>query len=276
MKIELSDRAVRMWLVAFGLTAWGAATAFSQDAVYAARVSSASTTNWDAPFYWINCGAYSPYGTSTRQSAATDPVSTPTRDGCYWHTANLLSVGEGFGLVHVKGTQEGAVYEVDVTQPSYQVASDIMVNVGSTNCDIGAVFGATADGGWTNATAFQAAHSADQWGRVCYLTNRPGVAQPHVDFKYVSGGIGSNRNYADCVRFHLIGYATIPPTSVQITRFADTALEYAGGSGTRFVLLQCAGLCDWQRVATNLATPGSFTIPAVGTGAASFYTIASE
>ena len=267
-------------LIALGLFAWGLSTAFSQDAVYAARVSSTSSTNWDAPFYWINYGAHSPYGTSDQQSTATNPVSTPTRAGSYYHTASLLSVGEGYGLVHTNGTQAGAVYEVQVTQPSYQLATDIIMNVGSTNCDIGGVFGASAAGGWTNTTAFQAAYSLNQWARVCYLTNWPGVTQPHVDFKYVSGGNGSAHHYADCVRFHLIGSGTNAPAPVRINSFVGTALQYTGGSGARFVLLESdsltAGLSSWQRVATNLVTPGAFTIPAVGTTAPVFYAITSE
>ena len=157
------------------------------------------------------------------------------------------------------------------------------MNVGSTNCDLGGVFGATADGGWTNTTAFQAAYSLDQWARVCYLTNRPGVTQPHVDFKYVSGGSsgsGYDRTYADCVRFHLIVAGSNAPAPVRITSMAGTSMAYTSGSGARFILLKSASLgttrSGWARIATNSATPGSFTIPPVGTAAPVFYTIASE
>jgi hypothetical protein len=277
MKAELSHLGISVWLITFGLAAWAGSPALSQDAVYAARVSSTSTTNWDAPFYWINSGDYSPYGTSTKQSTVTVPVGTPTRAGCYYHTANILSVGEGYGLVHSKGTQSKAVYEVDVTQPSgQQVTTDIVMSVGSTNCDIGGVFGATAAGGWTNTTAFQAAYSTNKWALVCYLTNHAGVTQPQVDFKYVSAGSGNLNQYADCVRFHLLGCVTDMPAAVRICGFAGNCLQYSGGSGMRFVLLKCNKLGNWQRVATNSATPSSFTITGVGAEAAAFYTVASE
>lgn len=283
MKTKGLCNSIKSLLLAFGLTACGAGTVSGQDAVYAARVSSPNETVWDAPFYWIDYGPYSPYSTSTSKSSAADPVGTPTRIGSYWHTAHNLSVGEGYGLVHVNGTQAGAVYEVQVTQPSYQLVPDIIMNVGSTNCDLGGVFGATAGGGWTNTTAFQAAYSLNQWARVCYLTNRPGITQPHVDFKYVSGGtIGSgyDRTYADCVRFHLIVAGSNAPAPVRITGIAGTSIAYVSGSGARFILLKSASLgsarSGWARIATNSATPGSFTIPPVGTAAPAFYAIASE
>jgi len=71
------------------------------------------------------------------------------------------------------------------------------------------------------------------------------------------------------------------PTPVTITAFAGTSLSYTGGSGTQFVLLKssdiAAPLSAWTRAATNTATPGSFTIPAVGTPPAPvFYSIVSE
>jgi hypothetical protein len=284
MKTEWSFNNTRTLLVSLCLGACGAATALGQDAVYPALVSSTSDTVWDAPFYWIDHGDYSPYGRSTsHKSTATDPVGTPTRLGSYWHTANSLSVGEGFGLVHVNGLQAGAVYEVQVTQPSYQLATDIIMNVGSTNCDIGGVFGATAGGGWTNTTAFQAAYSKNLWARVCYLTNRPGVTQPHIDFKYVSGGTGSQETYADCVRFHLLSYDPNAPAPVRITDFDygnPLSLAYTGGAGARFILLSSTNPRtppdNWDRLATNYATPSSFPLSPVGLSASAFFRIQSE
>jgi len=278
MRAELSHGIIGRWVVTFGLAAWGLSTALAQDRIYAARVSSNSDTNWDAPFYCINYAA-SPYGTSTYVSTATNPI-TPGRAGSYWHTARLLSVGEGYGVVHTNGTVAGAVYDVQVTLPSYDLATDIIMNVGSTNCDVGGVFGATAAGGWTNTTAFQAAYCADTWAHVCYLTNRPDITQPQVEFTYVSGGgpHGSKDEdtYADCVRFHFLGCATNLPAPVRICGFGGCALQYAGGSGARFVLLKAAALGNWQRIATNFDTPNSFSIGPVGTEAAAFYTIISE
>jgi hypothetical protein len=74
---------------------------------------------------------------------------------------------------------------------------------------------------------------------------------------------------------------TVPTAPVTITSISGTTLSYTGGAGTRFVLLQSgnitAPLSTWTRVATNTATPGSFTIPAVGTPPTPvFYSIQSE
>ncbi|HOC56728.1 MAG TPA: hypothetical protein PKI20_13985 [Verrucomicrobiota bacterium] len=61
---------------------------------------------------------------------------------------------------------------------------------------------------------------------------------------------------------------------------SSSTLSYAGGNGSQFVLLESASptapMSSWTRVATNSATPGSFTIPAVGTAAPKFYRVASE
>jgi hypothetical protein len=65
-----------------------------------------------------------------------------------------------------------------------------------------------------------------------------------------------------------------------ISNIVNTTLTYGGGAGTRFVLLKStsitAALSGWNRAATNATTPGSFTIPTVGTGSPVFYRIKSE
>jgi hypothetical protein len=66
---------------------------------------------------------------------------------------------------------------------------------------------------------------------------------------------------------------TVPGTS-------DTTINYTGGAGSKFILLKSAdvtaALGSWSREATNTVTPGSFTIPAIGTGAPVFYVVKSE
>jgi hypothetical protein len=68
--------------------------------------------------------------------------------------------------------------------------------------------------------------------------------------------------------------------SVTITDISGTTLSYTGGAGSKFVLLKSAdvtaALTSWSREATNTVTPGSFTIPAVGTGSPVFYAVKSE
>lgn len=261
-------------LAALGLVAWGVTGASAQ--VYCARVTSTNKTAWDPPFWYIKAGDVD-YAISGQTSAAW-PV---TRLGSYYHTANLMSPGQGFGLVCSDGTVVGdglnVVYRVDLTQPASELATDAIFGVCSTNCAIGGLSGGA--GYATNTTVFQPGSSADRWGVVCWLTNNPGVIQPEIEFHYVSGGSLSLRHYADCVRFTLIqsGSNSLP---VRITSIAGTTIQYTGSSGARFILLKSASLSaarsTWQRVDTNSVTPGSFTIPAVGIGAPVFYAIKGE
>ena len=264
---------IRTLPIALGLAAWAATAVSTQaaDIVYCARMHSTDSTNWDAPVWWIPAGG-SAFGTSTWKS---DAAGAPgARVGSYYHTANLLLPGEGFGVVCTAcGASPNAVYEVDVTQPNYGVATDTIFGVCSTNCDIGGLSG--GDGYATNTTAFQAACSVDKWGFVCRLTNIAGVSNPEIEFHYVSGGSGTLKHYADCVRFTQPAPGS-GPAPARICGFAGDALQYTGGSGTRFVLLKCTTLCNWQRVATNFATPASFPIATVGTEDAAFYAIVSE
>ena len=272
MKTECLSNGIRTLLLASALAVWAATAASAQvSAIYGARVHSTDTTNWDAPIWWIPAGG-SAFGTSTWKSAAAGAPGA--RVGSYYHTANLLAPGEGFGVVCAAcGANPNAVYEVDVTQPDFSVATDTIFGVCSTNCDIGGLSGGASYA--TNTTAFQAACSVDKWGFVCWLTNTAGVSNPEIEFHYVSGGTGTLKHYADCVRFTQLSSVT-GPAPARICGFGGGALQYTGGSGARFVLLKCTTLCNWQRVATNFATPSSFPIATVGTENAAFYAIVSE
>lgn len=70
------------------------------------------------------------------------------------------------------------------------------------------------------------------------------------------------------------------PLPVTITDILGTTLTYSGGAGTKFVLLASpsvdALMSAWTPVDTNSATPGTFTIPAVGSSTQVFYRIQSE
>jgi hypothetical protein len=75
-------------------------------------------------------------------------------------------------------------------------------------------------------------------------------------------------------------YAPVPVTATHIAGIQGTSLSYSGGSGSKFVLMKSATvnapMTSWTRFRTNTATPGNFTIPAVGTAAPVFYRIKSE
>jgi hypothetical protein len=274
MKINCRFNKTSILLATLGVFAWTVAGAWEQ--VYCARVNSTSKTVWDPPFWYIKEGD-TDYSTSTAKCAAV----TLSRLGSYYHTANSMSPGQGFGLVcsncTAVGDGQSVIYKVEVTQPTSNLATDTIFGVCSTNCAIGGLSGGA--GYATNTTAFQPSYSADKWGFVCWLTNNPGVSQPELEFHYVSGGVTSQRHHADCVRFTLIS-SSLNVSAVRITSIAGGTIQYLGGSATRFILLKSASpgadLTTWQRADTNNITPGFFTIPAVGTDAAAFYVIESE
>ena len=74
--------------------------------------------------------------------------------------------------------------------------------------------------------------------------------------------------------------APVPLGATHIDSMQGTSLSYEGGSGSKFVLMKSptanAPMSSWTRISTNTLTPGSFTIPAVGTAAPVFYRIKSE
>jgi hypothetical protein len=74
-------------------------------------------------------------------------------------------------------------------------------------------------------------------------------------------------------------YSAPTLASATISNIIGTTLTYGGGAGSQFVLVKstnvAAPLSGWTRVHTNLATPGTFTVPA-GSEAAAFYRIKSE
>ena len=89
-------------------------------------------------------------------------------------------------------------------------------------------------------------------------------------------------NGAEPVCFANVSIRDLPIIDpVTITSIADTMLTYTGGEGSSFTLLTSTSLTaprnTWTVVASNPTTPGTFTIPAVGTGGAPvFYSIQSQ
>ena len=98
--------------------------------------------------------------------------------------------------------------------------------------------------------------------------------------------VGTSAAYSSggTVRFDLVGVYGDPSSAVGATTITDisgTTLSYGGGTGSsRFVLLEsadvAAAMASWTRVKTNSSTPGTFTIPSVGTSAPKYYRIKSE
>jgi hypothetical protein len=70
-------------------------------------------------------------------------------------------------------------------------------------------------------------------------------------------------------------------SAVTISNIIGTTLTYGGGAGAKFILLKSASVATpmsaWTYPGlTNTTTPGSFTIPAVGTGSPVFYRVLSQ
>jgi fibronectin-binding autotransporter adhesin len=84
------------------------------------------------------------------------------------------------------------------------------------------------------------------------------------------------------VLLHKVGTSILTPvTAFTIARAGVGAnlLSYSGGAGSQFVLLRGTNLTSaastWARIATNTASPGTFTIP-IGSAPAAFYRVQSE
>lgn len=178
---------ISVLLVVLGLTL-ESAPALAQ-AIYAARVSG---TNWTSPWWEIQNGG-TPYNVSLGFS--TGP-GLPARDGSFYHTANTMVPGQGFGCQLQGDIVPGHVYLIEVTIPVINSSADLIMSLSSTNGTLGAY---PTGGPLITTPAFRGAVSGDRWGVVGFITNHPGTLHPAVEFRYVSGS--NNRSYADGIRF---------------------------------------------------------------------------
>jgi len=126
-------------------------------------------------------------------------------------------------------------------------------------------------------------------GAIPAVNNNPNFAFRIVsEFESVASPfyVGTTGDYrtAGTIRFDLVTVygdplGAVPPAPTTISRLISGTLTYGGGGGTRFVLLASpnavAPLSSWMRMATNSATPGSFTL-STGAADAGFYRIKSE
>ncbi len=84
----------------------------------------------------------------------------------------------------------------------------------------------------------------------------------------------------DLVRVYGDSYSAGTVAPVTISNLVGGTLSYGGGGGSQFVLMEAPDattvMDNWARVRTNTATPGVFTIPAVGVSAPKYYRVKSE
>jgi hypothetical protein len=172
-------------------------------------------------------------------------------------------------LENFEGDTQGTTF--GFSQPSFSGTTSSSL-LGTPNSST--ISGNAATSG-TNSTRVQwqfVSGSMNQWLRLVHSGNS-GLANPQV-----------NLNEPISFKLLLLGpgqaLPALPPAPVHITGIHSTSLTYTNGGGAQFVLLKSANvtnsLSGWTRTATNTATPGTFAIPAVGTGSPVFYSIKSE
>jgi hypothetical protein len=104
----------------------------------------------------------------------------------------------------------------------------------------------------------------------------------NVTFGSTSGNVSvTETNNSGCTGTLVSKSVTVVPLSpVTIAGISGTSINYTGGSGSKFILLSSGDLTVlpgvWARLLTNTTTPGSFTIPVVGSSNQLFYRIKSE
>ena len=118
-----------------------------------------------------------------------------------------------------------------------------------------------------------------QTGSGTYTTSwtppAPGVYNISAQVDY------NTTNTLNSVAVNKLTVLAVTQSAVTISNISGTTITYGGGGGTKFVLFKSATvnapMSTWTTTGlTNLATPGTFTIPAVGTSDAIFYRIDSE
>lgn len=99
------------------------------------------------------------------------------------------------------------------------------------------------------------------------------------------GSSSSAATHQDNAHFAGTGLVTVvggavTPLPVGSLNISGASIAYSGGAGMQFVLLSSTNLANplssWNRVATNPASSGTFTIPAVVSSPLKFYSIKSE
>jgi len=201
------------------------------------------------PFYWIGQPWPPSIGVSTAPGA-------PPQAGCYYHNCNNLIVGDGYGINLVGDTLVGdgttVRYQVEVSFPSANCSTDVVMSLSSTNAFIGGVIHGTASA----CTAFRSAFAASPaWSTVCYLTNYVGTRHPNIEFRYVSGV--NNRIYADLVRFNGGICCCLPPGNLALQTPVCTNVSYVTVTGETNTTDQA--LLVYQRVNLTETLIGTLT-----------------
>jgi len=194
-------------------------------------------------------------GMSDGTHAMTSPSQFTT-----FNDINTINDGNWHHLVHVFSRASSVATYLDGTQVDSEAISFI-VNINNNNA---ATIGQDPTGAYRVPDGTQAdLDDLGVWTRA--------LTSLEVSGAYLAGS--SNH-----VSFAAAGLAPVT-ISTQLA-VGNTSLSYTGGAGSQFVLLGTTVVttpaASWTRIATNSSTPGSFTIPPIGTGTAQYYRVKSE
>jgi hypothetical protein len=175
---------------------------------------------------------------------------------------NLINDGNWHHLVHVADRNANCTTYIDGTQVDSQ--SIVMSVVGNINTPNAATIGQDPTGTYPVAAEAEL-DDLGVWRRTLSPLEISGI--------YLAGASNS-------VSFAPVVNNAPAPAPTTISNIIGTTLTYGGGAGSQFVLLGtnnlAAPVSTWPRLATNSVTPGTFTIPAVGSAPATYYRIKSE
>jgi hypothetical protein len=212
-------------------------------------------------------------------------------------TNPTVNVGTIYGTA--SGTGSGVSFaavtpKVSVTY--WVVATNVSgcgLTIGSTNITVNplpttsVITGPTTVNAGQSGVAYSVTSTAGStygWTVPAGATFTGGTASSiSVTFGSTSGNVSvTETNASGCYGTPVSKAVTVVAVAqpVTITGISGTTINYTGGAGSQFVLLSSGDLTIvpslWSRLFTNAATPGLFTIPAVGSTNQLFYRIKSE
>ena len=202
---------------------------------------------------------FSPYQSDTNAGGWFESIGTMTSPSAFttFSDAGLLNDHNWHQLVHSATRSANVITYLD----GVQVDSQAIGFLGSISTTTPVNIGQDSSGAYA-VTASADIDDVGIWKRA--------LTQLEISGMYLAAA-SNHVSFAPMV-------VVLAPTT--ISPISGTTLNYTGGAGSQFVLLGtnnvAAPLATWPRLATNNATPGSFTIPAVGSSSAMFYRVQSQ
>jgi hypothetical protein len=237
---------------------------------------------------------------ATSASICSNTPTTISLGGSVVGTSYLLqtnaSVGVGTLFARTNGTGSAVTFASvtpKVSTTYFIVAtnsSGCSTTIGSTNITVNALPVTSVITGLTTVNAGQSGvtYSVTATGGSTYGWTVPAGSSftggsgnsISVTFGSTSGNVTVTETNASGCTGSLVSKSVtvVNLLPVTITDISGNSITYTGGAGLQFILLSTDDLTTslWTRLLTNSATPGSFTIPAVGSTNQMFYRIKSE